>query len=143
MKYKQLISAAAGALLSTGALAGAYEDVPLSIDFDARVAQGSMVTVRSSKNSAELIGCGVRYIDNGAGGAFSFGFCSAAYDVNEDTFDGVTCFTFNPALVEAIHSISDFSYIVFSWRDDGNGGAECVRIGNSTQSWYLPEKVIK
>ena len=143
MKYKQLISAAAGALLSTGAIAGAYQDVPLSIDFDFKVAQGSMVTVRSSRNATQLIGCGVRYIDNGAGGAFSFGFCSAAYDVNPDTLDGVTCFTFNPALVDAIHSISDFSFITFSWRDDGNGGAECVRIGNSTQSWYLPKKVIE
>jgi len=46
-------------------------------------------------------------------------------------------------MVEAIRSISDFTFITFSWVDDGNGGAECVTIGNSTQSWYIPKKLIE
>lgn len=142
MKYKYLISVAAGALLSTGAFAGAYLDVPVSIDLDERMALGSMVTVRSSKSPA-LIGCGARYFGN----VFVFGFCQAAYDATPDEngglTDGVTCFTEDPLLIEAIRSISDFSFIQFSWEDDGFGGARCTQIGVSTQSWYIPKKLIE
>jgi hypothetical protein len=122
--YKALVSSVAGALVCTSAFAGAALEVPLSIDYGQQVAEGNMLTVRSSKSPSELIGCGVRYFSDGVGGTFAFGFCSAAYDVNEETFDGITCTTQNPGVVDALRSISDFSYIIFSWVDDGFGGAE-------------------
>jgi len=44
------------------------------------------------------------------------------------------CSTFDPDLLDAMKSVSDFSFITFSW----NVAGECTRIGFSTQSFYLP-----
>ena len=44
------------------------------------------------------------------------------------------CSTTNADLITAIESIADFSFITFGGDDAG----ECVRIGNSTQSFYIP-----
>ena len=75
-----------------------------------------------------------RTFDDGMGGSFVFGFCQA----EDAEGNNITCFTDNPVLIDAMRSTSDFAFITFNWRDDGLGGAECIRVGHSTQSFYLP-----
>ncbi len=128
MRIKYLVSATALLLFSNVALAGLAAPLPVQIDFDARTAIGDMYTARTSENAFEYIGCGVRY---GAAGPI-FGFCQAG--LGEAAEQQFTCITTEPAIIEAIHAISAFSFIIFAWDVDGN----CTRIGNSTQSFYLP-----
>jgi hypothetical protein len=92
-----------------------------------------MWTARTADNDVEFIGCGTRVVDVG-GDPFLFGFCQAQ-DADENK---IVCFTQNQDLLDAMKSPSDFSFITFSWVDDGSGGIECIRIGFSTQSIYLP-----
>jgi hypothetical protein len=89
-----------------------------------------MLTARDSDDPTALIGCGVRYFDDGVGGSFEFGFCQARV-----AGEGITCLIQNPGLLQAVHSLGDYSYIQFTWDDDLN----CVRVGSSTQSFYLPK----
>lgn len=96
--------------------------------------QGDQLTARTADNDVEFIGCGIRIFDDG-GAAFTFGFCQAGDSAEVQ----ITCFTENPALLEAMRAASAYAFITFSWEDDGSGGAECLRIGFSTQSFYLPE----
>ena len=131
MKKTRFIWACTLALAAGSALAGATNPQPVKIDLDERQAEGDMATARFAGNDVELIGCGVKYFDDGFGAAFAFGFCQAA-DANEVY---AVCTTQSPGLIEAIHSISDFSFIRFYWDEN----EECTWIGNSTQSWYLPD----
>ena len=130
MKNKLNLLVALSALLSAMAFAGATNPLGVTVDLDERQAEGDMWAARSAKNDVELIGCGVNYFDDGLGGVFVFGFCQAQ-DANEVY---AVCFTQNPSLIEAIHSITDFSFIRFNWDEND----DCTRIGNSTQSLYLP-----
>ena len=124
-------------LLVGGASAGVVQPAAVFVDLTNLFAQGDQVTARTSKNEFEFIGCGIRVFDNGAGGAFSFGFCQAS--VSED---GTTvCITTNADLIDAIKATSAYAFITFSWQDDGFGGAECIHVGSSTQSFYLPSNV--
>ena len=59
-------------------------------------------------------------------------FCQAG--LTQDATQQVSCFSDNPVMLEAIKSISDYSYIVFKWDASGN----CTTVGNSTQSFYAP-----
>jgi hypothetical protein len=94
-------------------------------------ALGSMSAARFSKNAVEYIGCGLRRIDTGAG-VVVFGFCQAS------TAAGVLgfCSTENPDLIASIGDQDDYSFITFSW----DAAGVCRAIGNSTQSFYIPEK---
>lgn len=131
MKIKKTMTAIATLLLSSLAFGGAVVDAPVDVDLDNNFAFGNMASARFSDNDVELIGCGVRYIDDGAGGIFVFGFCQATDAAGESLF----CSTENPDLLEAIKSIVDFSFITFA----ANGIGECTRIGNSAQSIYIPD----
>ena len=114
--------------------AGRYLPVPVEVDFDERVASGDMLTAANdNQNKDVFIGCGTRNIDDGVGGIFSFAFCQA----QDAEGDVVTCSTQNPALVEAVRAISDFSFIIFRWSVDELENVTCRSIGVSTQSWYL------
>ena len=136
MKIKSLIIATAVFIVSNGALAGFTQPAPVTIDFGARVASGDMATARFSDNPDELIGCGTRRVGTGPS-AFSFAFCQAriAPGVDELAF----CNTDDEGLINAINAFADFSFVTFSWNEDG----ECTRIGNSTQSFYLPNFKLK
>lgn len=129
MKFKCVLPAMALALVSGVASAGFVQPAPVIIDFANRIAFGDMLTARNSENPFEFIGCGVRYGPSG----LLFAFCQAG--LVQAPEEHITCFTDNAALVDAIKSISAFSFITFAWDVDGN----CTRIGNSTQSFYLPE----
>jgi hypothetical protein len=121
------------ALSSSLALAGRVQQVPVSVTVNASgsgEAHGNMATARASANAVEFIGCGVRKFDNLAGGANANGFCQASDAA------GVTasCSTQNVALLDAMENIADYSFITFSWNDEGI----CQLIGVSTQSFYIP-----
>jgi hypothetical protein len=130
MKTTRFVWACALALMAGAAFAGATNPQSVTIDLDERQAEGDMATARYSDNDVELIGCGVSYFDDGFGGAFVIGFCQAQ-DASENY---AACFTQSNGLIEAIQSISDFSFVRFNWDDS----EECTRIANSTQSFYLP-----
>ncbi len=131
MKIKMLLIIATFTIFSTIAAAGEVRSVPVVVDTDNMVAEGDMWTARNSKNDVEFIGCGIRNIDDGVGGVFTFGFCQAQ-DAEENT---IFCFTENDDLLVAMSAISDYSFITFAWDEND----ECISIGNSTQSWYLPK----
>jgi len=128
VKITHASTALALTLMAGVASAGYIQPQPVQIDNNARTAFGDMVSARYSDDPQELIGCGIRQIEVGVD-VFVFGFCSAA--VSEAS---ITCLTVNPDLIRAIDSISDYSFITFSW----NAEDECTRIGVSTQSFYLP-----
>ena len=129
MKTRFLLSILA-TLACGAALGGAARPQPVQIDFVARSAQGDMYSARTSDNKDEYIGCGVR----GVAGALQ-AFCQAGLK-NPDTHpdEVINCFTLDPTMIEAIHSIGDFSFITFRW----NENFECTFIGSSTQSFYRP-----
>ncbi len=139
MKARYVLISAILALFSSIAVAGRVVSVPVSIDETNMFAQGDMWTARTADNDVEFIGCGIRVLEDGVGGIFSFGFCQAM-DADEAE---IQCFTENPDLLDAMKATSSYSFVSFSWEDDGFGGAECVRIGFSTQSWYLPNIKVK
>lgn len=134
MKTKYLIAAVVLTMIGGVAVAGLTQPQPVDVDLDNMFAQGDQYTARTTTDDTQFIGCGSRTFDDGMGNSFVFGFCQAE-DADGDT---VTCFTQNPVLIEAMRSTSDFAFITFSWIDDGQDGAECIRVGHSTQSFYLP-----
>lgn len=133
LKTKILIAAAA-AFASTAAMAGFKQPAPVDVDLVNRIALGDMVSAQAAIDTVTFIGCGIRKIATGAG-VVTTGFCQAA-DAAGETF---TCFTQDPDLLDATSSTADFSFITFAWNEDG----ECTRIGFSTQSFYLTDKMVK
>ena len=131
MKFKILLTLVV-ALFSSAVFAGLHQPAPIMIDLDNGFAQGDMLTAANSVNSDEFIGCGTRSFDDGVI-AFRTGFCQA----QENGGESITCFTFSDALIDEMRASNDFSFITFSWVDDGFGGLTCTRVGFSTQSFYL------
>jgi hypothetical protein len=132
MKLKILLTMIV-ALFSSAVLAGLHQPAPITIDLDNRIASGDMLTAANSVNSDEFIGCGTRSFDDGLGNAFRFGFCQ----VQEKGGESITCFTESEALLDEMRASNDFSFVTFSWTDDGAGNLTCTRVGFSTQSFYL------
>lgn len=133
MKKLAILLTGAATLLSTAAFGGSVQPFPVDVDLTNLNASGDMVTARYSENDNEFIGCGIRIIQDGVGGVFSFGFCQA-----EDR-DGVRAFcnSQDAALLDAISSSGDYGFITFSYDEDD----VCTRIGFSNQSFYLPKKL--
>src|SRR4029453_4551548 len=124
MRMNQLISVAVLLLGSSAALAGLVEPAPVSVTLFSTGggrASGDMVTARFSKDAVAFLGCGVRRIYSLDGTFGVFGFCGAR------TSSGVTgtCFSEDPALIESLASISDYSFITFTWDATGT----CTSIG--------------
>lgn len=141
MKLKLMIAGTVATLACSIALAGFVQPAPVTFDFfeGGGTASGDMRTAREAKNDVDFIGCGVRQFDNGVSQS-TFGFCQA----QNAEVESITCFTDRPALLETMRATADNSFITFSWVDvdDGEGGLtqECIRVGFSTQSFYLPKK---
>ena len=134
MKKITYLMTAVLTLFSVGAVAGLAIDFPVEIvaNGDGTVSvRGNMATARVSDNDVEYIGCGTRTIDQGGGNLFEFGFCQAGDSAGVEAF----CSTLNPDLIQAIKSISDYSFLLFGVNDIG----ECMRVGVSTQSFYIPK----
>lgn len=130
---RRWISMAILGLASSAALAGLVQSVPVSVTVNADgsgAANGDMLSARRSANAVEYIGCGVRRYEDSTGAVTAYGFCQATTAASVSGF----CSTDNAELLDAIESISAYSYVTFAWRADGT----CRMIGNSTQSFYLP-----
>ena len=133
LKYPLLITVLT--LLATVASAGLKQPTPVEVDLANMFAIGDQVTARIAPNDLDFIGCGFRVFDI----PFSFGFCQAT-DSEENA---ILCITENADLIDAIKATSAYAFITFSWKDDGFGGSECIRVGSSTQSFYLPNFTTK
>lgn len=131
--YQKILIMFTATLMSASAMGGLSHSVPVEVDPENRVAQGDPLTARSAKNDVEMIGCGTRHFDV-AGDAVEIGFCQAVDAAGVTGF----CQTVHPALVAGLAGISDFSFVTFSWDENG----DCTRIGFSTQSVYLPKKLV-
>lgn len=135
MKFSSFIIVLLAMAVSSLAFAGQYLPQAVAVDPVNMTAQGDQWTARNDADGDVYIGCGVRYLDDGAGGVFAFGFCQA----EDSDGDVAFCNSENAELLAAIGGISDFSFITFSWELNDAGDAVCNRIGHSTQSFYLPE----
>lgn len=132
-KIQVLIVAVLTLSFAVAGFAGLVGPAAVFVDEDNMIASGDQAAARFSDNDVEFIGCGIRVNEDGVGGVFSFGFCSASDSEEVDAF----CTTLNADLLDAMKATSAFSFISFSWNEDG----ECTRIGFSTQSFYLPNGV--
>jgi hypothetical protein len=134
MRLQELLLTGSLVLVCGIAVAGAVQSVPVTVTVNpdgSGSADGNMATARNSHNTVEFIGCGTRRVDGGpVRGILAFGFCQAA---SADEVTGY-CETENPKMLEALQSITAYSYIRFTWNADGT----CRSIGNSTQSFYIP-----
>lgn len=130
MKVRHILISAILAISSSIAVAGRVSPAPVIVDETNMFASGDMWTARTADNNVEYIGCGIRVLDDGGGGTFLFGFCQAGDAGGVEIF----CSTVNPDLLDALKTISAFSFITFSWNDLG----ECASVGFSSQSFYLP-----
>lgn len=135
MRVKYILSTVALTVLAGAAYAGLVQPAPVLVDLQNGFAQGDQLAARIADNDVELIGCGIRVIADESG-PFEFGFCQATDSAGLIAF----CTTLNPSLLESMRSTSAYAFITFAW--DINDG-ECIRIGFSTQSFYLPDPNIK
>jgi hypothetical protein len=126
------------ALLGGGAYAGYVQPAAVDVDLVNQFAQGDQLTARTADNDLDLIGCGIRVVDVD-GSTFEWGFCQA----QDSEGDQITCFTESPVLLERIRGLSTYSFITFSWQVNAPFGEECIRVGFSTQSFYLPKEKAK
>lgn len=134
MKARFAVALGVLSLFSSVAVAGLVQPANVQVvqnaDGSGR-ASGNMVTARFADNDVEMIGCGVRVLDDGAGGTFEWGFCQATDSADVGGF----CETTRPDLLASMKATSDYSFITFAWNPDG----ECRAIGFSTQSFYIPQ----
>lgn len=110
--------------------AGQYIPQPVTIDVANNRAQGDMYSARHSLSKDAYIGCGVRYRKRNDGTFFKSGFCQAGID-GETAF----CSTADKEMIPVFNSLSDHSFIAFSWDPKTK---ECLYIVSSNQSLYLP-----
>lgn len=121
-------------LFSSIAMAGFLQPAPVTVTINgdgSGSASGDMVSARFAPDDVTFIGCGMRAVDDGAGGTYEWGFCQAS-DAAGVRF---TCFTEHAELIESMRATSDFSFLTFGWDADG----QCTRVGFSTQSFYIPD----
>ena len=134
MRIKYLLATVALTLVAGVTFAGLVSPVEVTVTLDgdgSGAANGNQWTARSADNDVEFIGCGIRVINDGAGGTFSFGFCQAGDSDGVEAF----CSTLNADVLDAMKASSDFAFITFGF----DAAGECQRIGFSTQSFYLPD----
>lgn len=122
------------AIMAGAAHAGLTQPAEVDVDLATNLALGDQVSARYSANATEFIGCGIRKIQDGAGGYFTFGFCQA----EDAAGDEILCTTEDAGLLDVISSSGDYGFITFSWNPTT---LECSRIGFSNQSFYLPRKL--
>jgi hypothetical protein len=139
-------------LSSPNLFAGAAIEVPVQITPAVAGTQftravGNMFDARASANTIEFIGCEL-VVENAALTALRtgnseaeqvfYGRCQAS-DAEGTTAD---CETSDPQMIEAISSISSYSYISFFFDPTITTGQsdlpECAQIRASNRSFYLP-----
>lgn len=119
---------ALGVLMFCGiAVAGEKYDPEVVIDHANRSAMGSLPGTRHSLDSSQHLSCTLQAYPTGL-----IGSCTARHP----QFAAVTCQTTNQFLLEAIKSLTDSSYIHFTWDSTGT----CTYIGVSNLSTVGPKK---
>jgi hypothetical protein len=118
---KRFVKIAISSVLLSAAVvayAGSRSHVFVQVDTVNRYAFGAMTDARGSSDPYQQINC---YTGTGIAGCL---FVNAA---------GVagSCYTFNPALIEQIRSISGESYVNISWNPDNT----CSYITIQNMSW--------
>ena len=88
---------------------------------------GSLVGVRFTKDDVQFIGCGI----TADSGGVPIVVCNAR-DINEANY---FCFSFDAALIEALKSISPFSFVRFRF----NEIAECTSLLVTVRSFLIPD----
>jgi hypothetical protein len=88
---------------------------------------GGLVGVRFTKDDVQQIGCGITADSGGA----PIVVCNAR-DINEANY---FCFSFDAALIEAVKSISPFSFVRFRF----NETAECTSLLVAVRSHHIPD----
>lgn len=119
-------------LFSGLAFAGYLQPAPIQITMNpdgSGMASGDMVSARFANDDQSNIGCGTRTYASGS--VSNYAFCQ----VRDSNGVQAMCTVFDSELMKGIASIGDYSFIVFSWNADG----ECVQMGASTQSMYMPD----
>lgn len=127
---RKLAVIASMVLTCSGAPAGTVVIVPVEVTVypeGGGSASGSMGAARFSTQPLELISCtaGVIALDDQA--YIPWARCIARTGSNGIGF----CYTEHPALVEVVHSISDYSLISFTW--DANESCQTISIGTKSQ----------
>ncbi|WP_298776491.1 hypothetical protein [uncultured Shewanella sp.] len=128
--------------LSSSVFAGEATTIPVSIDMDNKLAQGNMASARISNNPFENIGCGtssIVYQSDLKTEVVSYGFCQARIGEGEDNGAFIFCNTDNPEIIKSMRALNDYSYIRFRWNDN----QECTSVYSSTQSFYIPNFILK
>lgn len=130
-------------VFSMSAFSGYGSSLPVTVDFDNRVAAGDMYSTRSEEGANWMIGCG-SIVDETTGASYIY--CQAgdndAQNPNDPESPWVGCTSTNPDMIRMVGSLSSYSYISFEWYDDDPYGDPwwhtCSKIQTSTQSQYVP-----
>ncbi len=104
------------------ASAGARVTSPVWIDREDRIVMGSFGDTRATADNIQYISC--------VTGAFGIGSC-AAVDASGRM---AACSTFTPDQLATIRSLTQHSFIVFSWDKSGT----CTSIEVVNASWSTP-----
>ena len=140
MRLISSVVVTAALLFSVTAFSGQSALIPVTIDWDNRVASGNMLGARSTANDVEHIGCGRIVSDFNFGTAerplYNYGFCQAVNAEDEI----VICLTEDPEMLEVLTTISSHSFIRFGFYEEElyPGNYECSFLYVSSQSRYIP-----
>lgn len=142
------IFAAIVTLMSLPGFAGAFNGVPVAIDFDQAFAEGTTWTARSSNNDIEVSGCGHKGVTEPVDDEY-FPWHGVDTPVNtwawrrtRDAYgEEVVCFAHHPALMYRVSNISPVSGVRFEFtetRNDCQISRYCAWIDVTTQYSHPP-----
>jgi hypothetical protein len=116
-------------VLPGAAVAGLKVPIEVRVNTAISFAHGALGTARNSKDSMQDIGCA---ISSTVGQPYTSGSCWA-FDASGNI--GQCSYFDRPQLDKAVASISNDSYIQFTWNDKG----ECTKINVMNGSLYEPK----
>ena len=90
--------------------------------------EGSLVGIRFSDDEIQWLGCSIFAFKD----EVSKRVTCLARDLGGNPY---FCFSFDPALVEAVRSMSPYSYVAYVYGETG----ECESIGVSIRSHHIPD----
>jgi hypothetical protein len=127
-RYAFLVVGVAG-LLAGPAWAGAKSRWPLKIDLASSTVQGSLATVRASRDTTSLLACEV----NGISGAYGGNSVNCWAQDAAGVF--ASCTSNDPVMITAMSSLNNDSLIRFSW----DAAGKCTYLTITNVSWGEPK----
>jgi len=124
MTRMHAFAAGAVALLLTGtsAWAGLKQTWLVGVDAQQSEAWGSIGAARASPDTVQMMGCSLY--------SFAYGSESASCMAITSAGMKVTCTSTTPAIVNAVRSVTDSSYIFFRW--DSAGKCTYLAVSNTS-----------